>query len=199
MLRNVVLTKEKLDSVFEVFAQKILKANINNPINIYIVGGAAIVLNFDYRESTIDIDAMFENDEMINSVIKETANELKMPDDWLNQDFINTPSYSPKIKMVSTLYKTFGDIVNVFYLPPVYLIAMKLKSSRPTGGDMGDIIKMIYELRYKGEKLSYDDVMNAYLFLYPDLSNTYSYFFEKAKEAFETPLEDIESIIKKPY
>ncbi len=76
---------------------------------------------------------------------------------------------------------------------------MKIKSSRPTGGDLGDITKMIYELRIKKESCSYDDVIKAYKYLYTDFSNTYDYFLKKTKEAFEIPLEDIESIAKSVF
>ena len=72
---------------------------------------------------------------------------------------------------------------------------MKLKSSRPEGGDMDDIIKMIYETRLNYEPLKYEDIIDAYKELYDNFDNTYDFFLEKAKDAFEAPLEDIEPII----
>ena len=61
---------------------------------------------------------------------------------------------------------------------------MKLKSSRPTGGDLDDVVYMIYELRYKNIGIEYKDVIDAYKTLYDDFSNTYDYFLKKAEEAF---------------
>lgn len=135
MLHNKLLTKENIDEIFTCFALNCLKDN-NHPskIEIYMVGGGAIMLNFDYRLSTIDFDAFFIKDEVVNAAIKETAKEKHLPSDWLNQDFVNTPSFSSKIVQVSKLYKVYHNIVYLYSLEPVYLIAMKLKSSRPTGG-----------------------------------------------------------------
>ena len=76
-------------------------------------------------------------------------------------------------------------------------LATKLKSSRPTGGDLDDIIMMIYELRYKKDQITYDDVIEAYKYLYTDFSNTYDYFLQKTNEAFEVPIEDFEHLLKK--
>ena len=91
----------------------------------------------------------------------------------------------------------YNEIIVVYSLEPKYLIAMKLKSSRPTGGDLDDVIKMIYELRFKGTEITYETIIEAYKELYADFSNTYDYFLEKAKEAFETPIEDFEYLFKK--
>ena len=72
---------------------------------------------------------------------------------------------------------------------------MKIKSSRPEGGDIDDIIKMIYETRLNNKKLTYNEVIDAYKELYNDFTNTYESTLYRAKEAFEVPLEDIECII----
>ena len=55
---------------------------------------------------------------------------------------------------------------------------------------------MIYELRSGGYNLSYDDVMKAYDYLYDDHSNTYDSFFDKTKKAFETPIDEVNDILK---
>ncbi len=197
MSHNTVLTKDNIDSILESFANHYISQDNVLPINIYIVGGSAIVMRFDYRQSTIDIDALYEKNYQVDLAIKETALEKNVPSDWLNSDFVNTPSYSPNISKASYLYKTINDKVNIYCLKPEYLIAMKIKSSRPTGGDLEDVLKMIYELRYKKQDISYGKIIDAYLFLYKDFSNTYQYFLDKTKEAFETSMEEIEVILGK--
>ena len=200
MLHNKLLTKENIDEIFTCFALNCLKDN-NHPskIEIYMVGGGAIMLNFDYRLSTIDFDAFFIKDEVVNAAIKETAKEKHLPSDWLNQDFVNTPSFSSKIVQVSKLYKVYHNIVYLYSLEPVYLIAMKLKSSRPTGGDLDDIIKMIFELRLNKVDITYEQIIDAYKHLYNDFSHTYSYFFEKTKKAFEADEEEMAATLKKHH
>ena len=197
MLHNKLLTKENVDEIFHCFALRCIENKLNSKIDIYMVGGGAIMLNFDYRLSTIDFDALFVKNDAVNTAIDKTAKEKKLPNDWLNQDFVNTPSFSPRITSVSSLYKVYDNIVYLYTLEPVYLIAMKLKSSRPTGGDLDDVIKMIYELRLNNVQISYDQIIEAYKNLYTDFSNTYSYFLEKAKLAFEADKEEMEIVLNK--
>ena len=196
MLHSKVLKREDIDTIFDDLASEYIKLGGTQKVDIYLVGGAAIVLNFDYRISTIDIDAFFKDDKTLVQSIDNVSKKQNLPNDWLNCDFINTPSYSPAILEKANIYKTYRRKINVFLLEPKYIIAMKLKSSRPTGGDLDDIIKMIYELRYKGSSISYPEIIDAYKELYSDFVNTYDYFLEKTKEAFETPIEDFEYLFK---
>ena len=76
---------------------------------------------------------------------------------------------------------------------------MKLKSSRPTGGDLDDIIKMIYELRLNKVDITYEQVIEAYKDLYNDYSHTYAYFFERTKKAFEADEEEMTATLKKHH
>jgi len=194
-----IIKKENIDIIFTSLADQYKKAGGTEKISIFIVGGAAIVINFNYRYSTIDIDALYKENKLIEESIKAVAKSLELPIDWLNHDFEKTPSYSPALLKKSILYKEYLNLIIVYTLEPKYLIAMKLKSSRPTGGDLDDIIKMIYESRYRNDPLTYEDVIKAYKELYSDFSNTYDYFLIKAKEAFETPKEDFEYLFKRDF
>ncbi len=196
MLHSKVIKREDIDVIFDNLASEYIKLGGNQKVDINLVGGAAIVLYFNYRVSTVDIDAFFKDNKTLTQSINNVSKQLSLPNDWVNCDFINTPSYSPVILNKAHLYKTYQGKINVFLLEPKYIIAMKLKSSRPTGGDLDDIIKMIYELRYKNVLISYSEIINAYNELYPDFSNTYEYFLEKTKEAFETPVEDFDYLFK---
>ena len=198
MLHNKLIKKDDIDIIFQNLANEYDKDNNAKPVNIYLVGGAAIVLNFEYRMSTIDIDAFYEDNTILSSSIQTVSQKMNLPIDWLNHDFVNTPSFSIAITKKAILLEQYGKHIHVYTLEPKYLIAMKLKSSRPTGGDMDDIIKMIYEMRYKNIPISYNDIIEAYKELYPDFSNTYQSFLDKAKEAFEVPVEDFEYLFK-PY
>ena len=191
MLHSALLDKNKLDDIFSFLADEYKKTGSKETINIYVVGGAAIVINFTYRLSTIDVDALYELDPNFEKAKEAVKNKYKLNSDWLNNDFISTPSYSPKIVEYSNLFKSYSNLINIYVLEPKYLIAMKLKSSRPTGGDLDDIIKMIYELRLNNKKITFDEIISAYKDLYSSFDNTYDYFINKTIEAFETPLEDI--------
>ena len=172
MSHNTLISKNNIDAIFEFLSQEYELLGGTQKIDIFLVGGAAIVLNFNYRLSTIDIDAYYKTNEAFKEATKITSQKFQLPSDWLNSDFVNTPSYSKEIIKKSKLFKSFNNLITINTLEPNYLIAMKLKSSRPTAGDLEDIIMMIYELRYKQIPISFNDIMNAYNELYSDCSNT---------------------------
>jgi len=51
---------------------------------MYLVGGAAIALAFDERRATRDVDAVFEPKLIIYEEAAAVADELDLPDGWLN-------------------------------------------------------------------------------------------------------------------
>ena len=196
MSHSKLISKKDISNIFNSLSTEYGLLGGNNSVNIYLVGGASIILNFDYRLSTVDIDAFFKNNLILEEAIKNVSKKLKLPNDWINQDFVKTPSYSAKIVDKAKLFSKYGNFINVYILEPKYMIAMKLKSSRPTGGDLDDVIMMIYELRYKNNSITFKEIIDAYKDLYPDFSNTYDYFLEKAEKAFEVPIEDFAHLFK---
>ena len=191
-----MLDKDKFEAAFTLLAKKCKEQNVVGPINVYVVGGASILINFDFRKATLDVDAYCERINELKNIILEISSELYLYDDWLNDDFKNTPSYSRKIIELSVLCKSFDDIVNVFTLEPKYMIAMKLKSSRPDSGDLEDIRQMIFELKLSGIELSFDEVMEAYDYLYDgDRSYTYERFFITTKQTIEMSVDEVKELL----
>lgn len=199
MLHNRLIDHDNVNGIFSSLADNYSRLGGTLPVNIYVVGGTAILLNFTFRESTIDVDAYFKANDLLSKAMLASSEELLLPKDWLNQDFVNTPSFNKRMIKRFVLIRRFGDLINVFSLPPEYQIAMKLKSSRPTSGDLDDVIKMIYELRYRGVEITYDEIIAAYNDLYPDTSNTYQYFFDEARKALDVPIEDFEYLFKATF
>ena len=196
MLHSKMLDKAKLENAFELLAKKCKEKNISSPINLYVVGGASILINFDFRKATLDVDAYCDKIDEIKGIVLEISSELYLYDNWINDDFKNTPSYSDKILELSILYKSFDDVVYVYTLEPKYMIAMKLKSSRVDGGDLDDIRKMIFELKLSGSQLSFDEVMEAYDYLYNnDRSYTYERFFETTKKTFDMSVDEVKELL----
>ena len=196
MLRDTVLNKKSISKLFSLFAKKCIEHGIKDRIYFYVVGGASIIMNFSFRESTQDIDAYYVKDETINQIIADIANEMEISKKWINDDFINTPSYSKKIFEVAKIYSIYRRILYVYTLHPKYLIAMKLKSSRATGGDHDDIIKMIFELKLSGSKLTFNEVMEAYDYLYDnDHSYTHDYFFKDTQKAFDMSVDEVKELL----
>ena len=111
MSLNFPFKKESIDFVLETLAKKCKEKRLTGPINIYIVGGASLVLTFDYRKTTIDIDAYYESSEELSNAFSEVAKELELPSDWINKEFAKTPSYSEKIFNVAKIYSIYEEII----------------------------------------------------------------------------------------
>ncbi|MDR1038459.1 MAG: hypothetical protein LBT40_18385 [Deltaproteobacteria bacterium] len=98
-----------------------------------IFGGAAMSLAYGSRRTTNDIDAVFSPRMDVMLTALDISNDMDLPADWLNSagnifisddapshDFMDLPGL--KLKIVA----------------PDYLLAMKIKSSRPESKDFDD-------------------------------------------------------------
>ena len=130
MLHSKLIKREEIAVIFTTLSEEYEMLGGNKQIDIYIVGGAAILLDFDYRMSTIDIDAYYKDDSILQKSINAVAKKLNLPSDWLNHDFVSTPSFSSNITKLSAETKMYGKYIKIHSMSPKYLIAMKLKSSK---------------------------------------------------------------------
>ncbi|MBR5420643.1 MAG: hypothetical protein IK115_05800 [Lachnospiraceae bacterium] len=143
---NGSYTKENLDEILKELGKEFRKLNGNKmPAEIILVGGAAVVAGYGFRDRTSDIDAFIQASSAMNMAITRVAEKYDMPKDWMNQDFRKTDSYSPEIVLHSTPYKTFSNVMHVRTLPSAYIVAMKLASLRPYKYDFSDVIGIIKE------------------------------------------------------
>ena len=89
------LKREDMDHFLYEAAKRYKKLNRTNPnAEIILVGGAAVSIKYDFRSTTTDIDAVIRAGSTMKEVIKQIAEDNELSDDWLNQDFKNTDSYS---------------------------------------------------------------------------------------------------------
>ena len=133
---------------------------------IILIGGAAILANYGFRQMTYDMDALIEASSAIDDAINAVGNRHGLPVGWLNSDFRNTKSYSPKLRQYSQHYKQFYGILEVRIVTAEYLVAMKLVSSRQYKNDLSDIIGIIAEHRRSGTPLTYEQIDTAVCNLY---------------------------------
>jgi Nucleotidyltransferase of unknown function (DUF6036) len=107
---------------------------------VFIIGGAAMALAYSTRRVTRDIDAVFEPKQTVYAAAARVAEELGLPDDWLNdaaKGFMPGPDEAPRpVPAVEGIEVTTAS--------PRYLLAMKLMAMR-FGEDDEDIEILLRE------------------------------------------------------
>ena len=141
------------------------------PAEIVLIGGAAILANYGFRELTYDVDAIIVASGAMKQAINNVGDKLNLPHGWLNADFKRTESYSDKLLQVSVYYKTFSNILQVRIVAAEYLVAMKLMSGRLYKNDISDIYGILWEHQKSGEPLSKVSIEKAIVELYGSLEN----------------------------
>jgi len=114
---------------------------------IAVFGGAAIVLGFDFREATQDIDAMITlGHGQVVRAQQEVGAELGLPPNWLNEQGTSYLSKHSDFSLFKT-YPSEGQFgLRVLMATPQYLLAMKLLSFRSYGHDIQDIVQLAQRL-----------------------------------------------------
>ena len=124
-------TKENIDLYLKELAKEYRKQiGKEMPAELILVGGASVLINYGFREMTADIDALIQAASCMKDAINSVGDRFGLPNSWLNADFKNTNSYTPKLLQFSTFYKTYSHVLTIRTISAEYLIAMKLRSGR---------------------------------------------------------------------
>lgn len=162
------LTAEKLNEYFADLSKQIKKVlGRNSNVELILVGGSSILLNYDFRPTTMDADAFVRGGQPIREAIIYTADKNNLSPDWLNTDFVKTTSYSAKLSQYSKFYKRYNQVLTVRTVTDEYLVAMKLKSFRPYKFDWSDIVGIIYDMSLR-KPIELDAIKTAVVNLYGD-------------------------------
>ena len=160
-------TKENLDTYLKELAKEFRRLNGKRvPAEIVLVGGAAILTNYGFRDMTTDIDAIIHAASSMKDAINHVGDKFDLPNGWLNADFMHTGSYSPKLDEFSVYYKSFYGVLSVRTIAAEYLIAMKLRSGRKYKNDLSDVIGILAEHEKKGEPITFEKIDAAVENLY---------------------------------
>lgn len=162
-----VFTKENLDTYLKELAKEFKKINGKSmPAEIILIGGAAILVNYGFRDMTTDVDAIIHASSSMKDAINRVGDKYELPNGWLNADFMRTGSYSPKLIEFSVHYKTFSNILEIRTISSEYLIAMKLRSGRKYKNDLSDIIGILAEHEKVGNPITLEAINTAVNNLY---------------------------------
>jgi hypothetical protein len=119
-----------------VLAREGIKAEVG------VVGGAAMVLAFNAREATRDVDAIFAPSVKVRAAAAEVASLLDLPADWLNDA---AKGYMPAETEPRTIVLDL-PFLKVWTPPPAYLLAMKAIAARFDSNDADDLRTLIAHL-----------------------------------------------------
>jgi uncharacterized nucleotidyltransferase DUF6036 len=132
------LTKKQMFAAFNALSEELAARDTRG--EVFVVGGAAMALAYVDRRITRDIDEIFEPKAVIYDAARRVAEQLSLPDDWLN-DAVKSfaPGDDPNRLIVFTTLS-----LEVAAASPEYLLAMKLLASR-VDQDADDIVTL-YEI-----------------------------------------------------
>jgi len=172
MSADIAFTKENLDVCLSRLAKEFRKLNGTKvPAEIILIGGAAVLANYGFRDMTYDIDAVIRTSSSIKDAINKVGDEMGLPNGWLNSDFTRTKSYSPELLQYSEFYKKFGYVLEVRTVSGEYLVAMKLMSGRQYKNDISDVIGILREEKARGKPLTLEMIKTAVCNLYGSWDN----------------------------
>jgi hypothetical protein len=115
--------------------------------HIYVIGGAAMILAYDARRITRDINALFEPDTAVTAAVREIAHKQGWPETWLNNQASAFVSRTPGNGSVAFDH----PYLQVLVTPADHLLAMKVLAARSVR-DSDDIRALIKRLGLRTPK-----------------------------------------------
>ena len=179
-------TKENIDTYLKELA-KAYKKRVGKtmpPAEIILVGGAAVLTRYGFRDMTTDVDAVIHAASSMKDAVNYVSDKFGLPNGWLNADFMRTGSYTPKLDEFSVHYKSFYGVLEVRSVTAEYLIAMKLRSGRNYKYDISDAIGILAEHKKSGTPITFQAIEKAVF----DLYGGWNGFPEGPKSIIETAI-----------
>ena len=102
-------------------------------LKLFMVGGSALALGFNLRDSTRDVDALIlepSEHESVKAIIEKVGQEMHLRPNWLNDD---SRIYVTQVSDGPVIFKTTG--LQARRASTAQLLAMKLSASRDTQDD----------------------------------------------------------------
>ena len=152
-----MLSKEQIVDYLSLLGKELALRNMQG--EILLTGGAAMCLVLGARDSTKDIDALYEPKSIINNIAAQIAKDYDLPKDWLNDSVKGFMSSRAKAEEYMVL-----DGLRVQTVTGEYLLAMKLMSARYGEKDYEDIRFLLDKLGISTTDQAFD-ILKSY---YPD-------------------------------
>ncbi len=140
-----MLSRSTILAALEKLSDELAKRGVLGELNV--VGGTAMVLAFNARESTKDVDAIFEPSAKVRAAALTVAEDLGLAADWLNDAAKGFLSQLGEFTPIDAI-----DLPNLRVQAPTaeYMLAMKVLAARAGAGtergDASDIAFLIGRL-----------------------------------------------------
>ncbi len=142
------LSKPKIITLLQRLGE--LAAERQTEIELLLLGGAVMVLEYEHRLTTRDVDVLIVSPPetaIVRELVKQVAAESDIPEDWLNDA---AKAYVRGWSKGQTVFETSGIVVKT--PSPVQLLAMKLCAWRDDV-DIGDARRLLEELTGAREEI----------------------------------------------
>jgi hypothetical protein len=158
-----------LETALEMLGEIALSEGKTVEISIY--GGSDLMLTFDWRIATRDVDAVFEADKQaVRRLAKLVADRMDLDPDWINDGVKGFLSASDHSAAAKRLYRTYLSEaqpgLRVLLASPEYLFAMKCRAMRigsiDGNADVEDIAAPAGELGIKTVSEAFEAVAAFY-------------------------------------
>ena len=156
------LTREAILGALSALSDELGRQGVIGEVCLF--GGTVMVLAFNARLSTKDVDAIFQPTALTRELVRRVGEERQLPSDWLNDGVKGFVSARHEI--------TTGNLPQFPHLRltmpvPEYLLAMKCMAARVggTGGEgsvIPDIVFLIRHLRLENARVVLDLVGQYY-------------------------------------
>ena len=146
MSSDFIFTKENLDICLRELGKEFRKLNgTAMKAELTLIGRAAILANYGFRDSTYDVDAIIQASSAMKDAVNRVGDKFGLPNGWLNADF---------------------NVLTVRTISGAYLVAMKLMAGRQYKNDISDIVGILQEQENRGQPLTMGQITQAVEDLY---------------------------------
>lgn len=159
MSRDRLLDKATILRAFGRLADRLRRRQV--VVNVYLFGGGAMVLAFDERQATQDLDARFTSTSGAVAEIRAVAEELGLPSWWLNEQ---GTAYLPRNDDPYPVPMYDHPNLRVIRASDRHLLAMKAAASRRNTRDIDDLQVLADRLGL----IHVDDVLRIHDEVFPD-------------------------------
>ena len=180
--QQIEFHKDNVDLYLKEVAKAYRKlAGKGSPAEIVLIGGASILVNYSFRGMTTDVDALISASASMKDAINQVGDKFHLPNGWLNSDFTETNSYTPKLYQYAVYYKSFANVLTIRTIAAEYLIATKLCSGREFKNDLSDVLGILAEHKKRGAPITMEQIQTAVQNLY----GTWDYLPESSCQFIE--------------